>query len=413
MKVTDFKNTKKYTFVFIKWIIIALVVGAVGGAVGSLFHLCVDFVTEVRVKNDFIIYFLPIAGLVVAGMYKLTKSCDGVDTNCVIEAVQTEREVPFKMAPLIFGSTVITHLFGGSAGREGAALQLGGSIGYNIGKIFRLTKRELHLIVMLGMSAVFTALFGTPVTAVFFSMEVINVGIVHYTALIPAFVAVVTAKLIASGFGISPVAFNISSFPGFSFDLLWKTVVIAFFCALVGILFCFTLEKTEHLVKKLMPNIFVRGFAGGALIVLLTVLVGNNDYNGAGMDIIENAISGQTVPWAFILKIIFTAITVACGFKGGEIVPAFFIGSTFGCTIAPLLGLDASFGAVLGFVCLFCSAVNCPVASLMLALEVFGSKGILIFAVAVAVSYVASGNFSLYKSQKISYSKIENKFLNE
>ena len=163
----------------------------------------------------------------------------------------------------------------------------------------------------------------------------------------------------------------------------------------------------------MIPNTFLRASAGGILIALLTIVIGNNDYNGAGMDVIEKAMNGQAVPWAFMFKLILTAITVACGFKGGEIVPAFFIGSTFGCTVAPILGLSPSFGAMLGFVCLFCSAVNCPVASIMLALEVFGTNGLLVFSACVAVSYVVSGRFSLYKSQKISYSKIENKFINE
>lgn len=406
----EFSNNLK---IFIKWILIAFVVGAVGGAVGSIFHMCIDLVTEVRTQNSFLIYFLPLAGVFIAGLYKFTKSCGGVDTNCVIEAVQSDRRVPLRMTPLIFISTVVTHLFGGSAGREGAALQLGGSIGYNIGKIFKLTKRELHLIVMLGMSAVFTALFGTPVTAVFFSIEVINVGIIHYTALVPAFVSVITAKVIANLMGLSSVSFNFVSVPDFSLELLIKAVVLALLCSLVGIVFCIVLEKAEHYAHKFIPDIFLRGFAGGTLIVLLTLAIGNNDYNGAGMDIIEKAMGGSAVPWAFILKLILTAITVSCGFKGGEIVPAFFIGSTFGCTVAPLLGLNPSVGAMLGFICLFCSAVNCPVASIMLGLEVFGSGNLLIFAACVAVSYVVSGRFSLYKSQKISYSKIENKFINE
>lgn len=406
----EFKNNLK---IFIKWIIIAFIVGAVGGIVGSVFHICVDMVTEIRIKNSFLIYFLPLAGLFIAGLYKISKASDGVDTNCVIEAVQTDRNVPLKMTPLIFISTVITHLFGGSAGREGAALQLGGSIGYNIGKVLKLTKRELHLIVMLGMGAVFTALFGTPVTAVFFSMEVINVGIIHYTALVPAFVAVITAKMIANFMGLSSVNFSFVTIPEFSLELLLRSVVLALLCSLIGILFCVVLEKTEHYAHKMIPNTFLRASAGGILIALLTIVIGNNDYNGAGMDVIEKAMNGQAVPWAFIFKLILTAITVACGFKGGEIVPAFFIGSTFGCTVAPILGLSPSVGAMLGFVCLFCSAVNCPVASIMLALEVFGTNGLLVFSACVAVSYVVSGRFSLYKSQKISYSKIENKFINE
>jgi len=411
--LTDKKNIKVNTIIFFKWIIIAFAVGLVGGLAGSLFHLSIDYVTELRWHNTWLVYLLPLGGLTIAAMYKFSNSVCDVDTNCVIEAVREDKKVPFKMAPLIFAATVLTHLFGGSAGREGAALQLGGSIGYNIGRIFRLSKRELHLVVIIGMSAVFAALFGTPVTAMFFSLEVTTVGVLYYSALIPCFIAAFTGYKIASLFGISPVHFDGVTFSEITFVFIGQVALLALLCAVIAMLFCFVLEKTEHFTQKLMPNVLIRGVVGGVIIVILTFAVRTYDYNGAGMDVITRAISGNAVPYAFLLKIIFTAITVASGFKGGEIVPAFFIGSTFGCVIAPLLGLDAGMGAAIGFVCLFCGVVNCPVASIMLALEVFGGNNLLIFAVAVVVSYVMSGRKGLYKSQKISYSKIENKFINE
>ena len=171
------------------------------------------------------------------------------------------------------------------------------------------------------------------------------------------------------------------------------------------------MKKTHHLADKILPNSIVRGFVGGAIIVLLSLIIGSRDYNGAGMNVIEEALGGTARPEAFLLKILFTAITIAAGFKGGEIVPAFFIGSTFGCIAAPLVGINPAFGAAVGFVALFCGAVNCPLASTMLALEVFGAEGIYLFAAASFVSYMMSGCFGLYAKQKIVYGKTEAKYM--
>ena len=165
-------------------------------------------------------------------------------------------------------------------------------------------------------------------------------------------------------------------------------------------------------MEKLFKNKYLRAFVGAVVIVLLTLLVGTRDYNGAGMDIITRAISGEAKPEAFLLKILFTAVTIATGFKGGEIVPTFFIGSTFGCVASPLFGLDPTLGAAIGFIALFCGVVNCPVASIILSLEVFGPEGILFFAIACSVSYMMSGYFGLYESQKILYSKINDEYIN-
>ncbi len=407
------KASLDYVKTLVKWIILAAVVGLVGGVVGSVFHLSIDFVTELRNEKTWLIWLLPLGGLVIAVLYAAFKKQGRIDTNRVIDSVRTESAVPFVMAPLIFVSTVITHLVGGSAGREGAALQLGGSLGYAIGKLVRLDKSDKHIIVMSGMSAVFAALFGTPVTAMFFALEVTSVGVMYYVGLVPCVISAFVASRTALAFGLSPVRFyNAAISEVVSAGVMARIIILALLCALVSILFCLAIKRCEHYSKKLIPNQYLRAVLGGTMLVLLTALAGTTDYNGAGMDVISRAMSGQARYEAFLLKILFTAITISAGFKGGEIVPTFFIGSTFGCVAAELLGLDPSFGAAVGFVALFCGVVNCPVASFVLALEVFGGNAILTFAVVCAVSYMMSGYSSLYKSQRIMYSKLKDEYIN-
>lgn len=401
----------RYIKSFLKWTVLAILVGLAGGVTGSLFHECVDAVTNFRTQNVKIIFLLPLGGIVIAAIYDVFRSKGHIDTNRVIEAVRENESVPLVMAPLIFVSTVITHLLGGSAGREGAALQLGGSIGYNLGKVVKLNKNDTHIIVMAGMSSVFSALFGTPLTAAFFAIEVVSVGIMHYAALVPCLVSSLVAYEVAGAFNISPVCFDFVSFPKISVSFMAKVALLAALCALLSIAFCESIKKCEHISKRFMPNKYVRAFVGGAFVVALTAAIGSYDYNGAGMDVITRAMNGNALWYAFILKIVFTAITISAGFKGGEIVPTFFIGSTFGCVIGALLGLDAPIGAAIGFVALFCGVVNCPVASTMLALEVFGGEAMAPFAIVCAISYMLSGCFGLYKSQKIVYSKINEEYI--
>ena len=405
------KNLSDYFKTLIKWLMLATVIGAAGGFIGSLFHICVDHATELRLKNNWLIFLLPIGGLIITGMYRLFRSKGHIDTNLVIKSVRENNNIPLVMVPLIFISTVITHLLGGSAGREGAALQLGGGIGYNFGKLLRLNEKDMHIIVMSGMSSVFAALFGTPLTAAIFSLEVVSVGVFHYAGLLPCIIASVTAFGISQMFGISPVRFSFVVFQTVSTITVLKVVVLAIFCAAVSIIFCVSIKKCEHYSKKFIPNKYWRALIGGVVIVIITLTIRTYDYNGAGMDVISRAISGTAKPEAFIIKIIFTAITISAGFKGGEIVPAFFVGSTFGCVFGSLLGLDAGFSAAMGFVALFCGVVNCPVASMLLSLEVFGSEGMLFFAIVCGVSYMMSGYSGLYKSQKIIYSKLNGEYI--
>ena len=399
------QNIKEYIKPFFKWLFFAILIGVIGGILGGIFHKLLEIVTELREKNIWLILLLPLAGVLITALYMPFKNRGKLNTNRILDAVETDEKVPFILSPLIFVSTIITHLFGGSAGREGAALQLGGSLAYNIGRLFKLSKPDRHIMVMIGMSAFFSAMFGAPLTAAIFALEVIRVGYVRHCGFLPCVMASLVGYEISVLLGTHGVRFSID-FPGTTPELIIKVIMLSVLCAIVSILFCFAIKNASLYMHKFFRNAYARTIIGSLIVVLLSLIFRTTDYNGAGMHIIADAMSGEVVPWAFLLKIIFTAITIAAGFKGGEIVPTLFIGATFGCAIAPLLGMDASFAASVGFVALFCGVTNCPFASVALALEVFGADGILIYALACAVSFMMSGNFSIYKSQKIEGSKI-------
>lgn len=408
-----FEKVIKYVKTLIKWTVIAFVTGITGGTLGSVFGKCITYVTHLREVKPYVLFFLPLGGLVIAFMYKLYSKKGKIDTNRVIRSADGDENIPLVMIPLIFVSTVITHFLGGSAGREGAALQLGGCMGYNIGRIIKLKSENMHTIVMAGMSAVFSALFGTPVAAAVFSVEVVSVGVMHYMSLVPCLISSITAYLVSTKLGIVPEIFKFIEFGNINYVIYIKAMVIAVLCAVISITFCSSIKYSEKYMKKLFPNRYVRAVAGGVIIIILTLLIGSYDYNGAGMFVVERAMHGKARPEAFLLKILFTAITIGAGFKGGEIVPSFFIGSTFGCVVAKLIGLDPAFGAALGFIALFCGVVNCPIASLILSVEVFGADAFPVFAIVCAVSYMMSGRYGLYNSQKIVFSKTSDRLINK
>lgn len=407
-----FKSAMNYVRTFIKWLVISVVTGAVGGLVGTLFHISIDSVTELRGENPWILFFMPIGGLIIVFLYKVTKMWDNGGTNNVINSVKEKETVPFKLAPLIFISTVITHLVGGSSGREGAALQLGGSIGAQSAKIFRQDKMNENIVIMCGMSSVFSALFGTPITATVFAIEVISVGIMYYAGLVPCIFSALTAYVISKYFGVNPVHFTVSGIPPLGFSAVIRIIILAALCAVVSIIFCVSMRKTALFGKKLIKNDYLRAVCGGIIVILLTLLVGTYDYNGTGMNIVQKAIDGKANWYDFILKIIFTAVTLAAGFKGGEIVPTFFVGATFGCVCGSLLGLDPGFSAALGLTTLFCGVVNCPFAAFLLAIEIFGADGIIYYAMVSGIGYMLSGYYGLYSSQKIVYSKLRAEYIN-
>ena len=399
----------QYAVTLLKWMVLGGVIGLVGGIIGSLFHIGVDTATQVRLAHPWVLYLMPVGGLAIVGLYRLTKT-EGKGTNDIIASVHFGEQVPGLLVPVIFVSTVITHLCGGSAGREGAALQIGGGIGYQAGRLLRLGEKDLPLATLCGMSGVFAALFGTPLTATVFALEVISVGVLYYAGLVPCLTAALTGYLVSVLMGVPPTRFTVTV-PGLEVRTMLLVMVLALLCAVVSILFCRGLHGVEHLLKRTLKNPYLRVAVGAVVLVGLTLLT-NGDYNGAGMEVIGRAIAGQADPWAWVWKLLFTAITIGCGFKGGEVVPSFFVGAAFGCVAAGWLGLPAGFGAAMGLVSVFCGAVNCPLASIILSVELFGSGDLLYFAMACSISYLISGYCGLYSSQTILYSKLRAEFIN-
>ena len=406
------KSYAAYVLIFIKWLNIGLLLGVLGGLVGTAFCYSIGFVTGLREANPFLVWFLPLGGLVIVFLYKKC-GLHPTDTNGVLLAVHTPASISPSTGPLIFVGSTITHLFGGSAGREGAALQLGGVLGWHTAHLLRQPEKDTHVVVMTGMSAVFAALFGTPITAAIFAMEVASVGILHFSAIVPCLTSSLVASHLALALGVTPESFPLAVLPHVGTGNVAGAMLVAAVCGVLSIIFCIGLKKGHKYAKKLFPDSYLRIAVAGISISILTYILGTNDYNGAGMHIVEHAIHGHAEPEAFLLKIIFTVITMSCGYKGGEIVPAMFIGATAGCVIGELMGLPVGLGAAVGLVSMFCGSLNCPISAIFLGLEIFGADNLHFFAIAAAVSYVLSGNFGLYSEQKIMYSKIHPEFINK
>lgn len=396
---------------FIKWVVISVLIGVSVGLVGTAFYYGMQWATQFRREYPVIILGLPLAGIFILWTYHMMGRDNDKGTNTVLSAIRAEEEIPICMAPLIFISTLLTHLFGGSAGREGAALQLGGSMANWLGKRLHMSSKEINVIIMCGMAAAFSSLFGTPMAAAFFAMEVVSVGIMHYAALVPC----VFASLIASGvshmLGARGESFTILKIPEFGLIPAVKILILAALCAGVSICFCVALHRASALGKKYIQNKYVRIALAGVIILGLAALFRTTDYLGAGMDVIERSVAGEARPEAFALKILFTAVTLGAGFKGGEIVPSFFVGATFGCVMGQLLGISSSMCAAIGMTAVFCGVTNSPVSSILIALELFGMEAMPYFLIAVAVSYMLSGYYGLYHSQKIVYSKYKTEYL--
>ena len=396
---------KRYILAFVKWAILGTLIGALGGLLGAGFHHTLHAVTHVREHNNWLIFLLPVGGLMTIGLYRLLRLRNNRGTNEIIEATLEGRYVSRLVSPGIFLATTITHLFGGSAGREGAALQMGGSTASLLGHILRLKKQDRKVLTMSGMSAVFAGLFGTPLTACLFTMEFESVGTIFSPALLPCYLAAFVASRVSGALGVHAEGFPLEAVNALHFSSFWKYILLAIAISLLGVIMCRLFHTAEHWSQKLLPNPWIRISLGGLLILGMTLLVGDHRFNGAGMEMALQAVGGNTDWYSFALKMLFTAITLAAGFKGGEIVPTFCIGATFGCLLGGWLGIDPGFAAALGLVGLFCCATNSPLSAIVLSIEMFGSANLYAFALICVICFVLSGRTGLYASQILQFSK--------
>ena len=361
----------------LRWVVIGGLTGLACGLAGGAFSRVLSWVTQTRQANPWLIFCMPVAGLLIVWSYQALDMANDSGTNQIIASVRSGERPRLRLALLIFFSAALTHLTGGSAGREGAALQIGGSLAATLGKWLRLDER-----------------------------------ILHYSALFPGLFASLVSLGVTRWMGLRGEGWTLLGMPELSPRALLQVGGLAIACALVAILFCVVMHGSARLYRRVLPNPYLRVLAGAALVILLTVLEGSGTYNGAGSAFLNRVLAGgRADPWAFLLKMAFTALTLGAGFRGGEIVPTFFIGAAFGSAVAPLLGLEPAFGAAVGLIALFCGVVNCPLASILLSVELFGGGSIVFFALACALSYLLSGRFSLYSSQKLVYSKLEPRYI--
>lgn len=407
-----YERTRRDVNNFLKWLALAVLTGLVVGGASSVFAACIKYATEYRNSHLWVFLLLPIAGLIIVFLYEKMGRHDG-GTNQVLATIRSRDKVPFRSAPLIFVATLLTHLTGGSAGREGASIQFGGSIGSWLGKLVHLDEFDQHVIIMCGMSAAFAAVFGTPMAAAVFAMEVVSVGVMYYAALLPCVTASIIAAEFATGMGIFPETFPVDRIPVLTIESGIKMGIIATLCGVLSILFCVLLKWTGQIYGKYLKNPYIRVVVAGCLVIVITVLLQTKDYMGAGNELIARAIAtGDARPLDFLWKMILTAITMRAGYRGGEIVPAFAIGATFGCVMGNILGVSPEVAAAAGMVALFCGVTNCPITAMLISFELFGFSGAAYYLIAISISYAVSGYYSLYKDQTIVYSKYKARYIN-
>ena len=402
-----------YIKTFIKWAFLSIVVGALGGLIGAAFHHALHFVTHVRETHNWLIYLLPVGGLLTIALYQVLGIKRNRGTNEIIDAILEKKPVSPMVAPAVFLASGLTHLFGGSAGREGAALQIGGSMASGIGKLVGLKDHNRTILITCGMSAVFAGLFGTPLTAMIFCMEFESVGRLFTPALLPCYLAAFTASQVSAALGVHAETYILDTAAALNIANIGGSVLLAVLVSGLGAAMCHFFHTAEHLAASKLPNRWIRIAAGGAAVTLLTILVGDQRFNGAGMDMAMEALGGHADWYSFLLKMLFTALTLAAGFKGGEIVPTFCIGATFGCIAGTIFGLEPGFAAALGLIGLFCCVTNSPLASIVLSVEMFGGANLYLFALTCVICFVLSGNSGLYSSQIIRYEKIDRYLIKE
>lgn len=394
------------------WVFFGILIGLIVGSTTTLLLETNDYLgNEIRSKRDWLIYFLPLAGILIGYIYmnygKVYTNNTLNDTaelnNLMIDAVHGTKEVPRRMGPIVYLGTFLTVLFGGSTGREGAAIQMGGSVASAVNKFFKVNRLDTKTLMMSGISAGFGAAFGAPITGVVFGMEMSALGKLKFEAVVPCLIASFVGHYVTTAaWGHEHETFILENVPDASIVTFLKVILLAILFSLISVCYCQLRHGIQHYSEKIFKkNHMKRAFYGGLIIVALTFIIGPQDYNGRGLEMLEQSFQEQVPPFAFLAKLVFTAITLGTGFVGGEAIPLFFIGATLGNALHTFIDLPLSFLAALGLIATFCAGANTPLAAFLLAMELFDGQGLVYFFVACLVSYLFSGQHGLWPSQKI------------
>lgn len=399
---------------FVKWGMFSIIVGFIGGAVGAAFVRLILWATGTRQQHAWLLFCMPLAGILIVWLHEFFREKGNRGTDLVLEAVRGDKPVDNQIPPLIFVSTILSHLVGASAGREGAALQMGGGLGGFVASRFGFgfEERDRKIAVMAGMSAVFAAVFGTPVAAAVFPIEVISVGLFYFSALVPCILCAFIGYYVSILFGVTFESFAITNVPEFTLDSAGIVIILGILCGLCAQLFCRVLHLANRLYSRYTPNSYVRILTASAIFIAGTLLCGTDLYEGTSTAIIEHSLAGSIPYEAFLLKMLFTAVALGGKFKGGEIVPVFCVGAAFGCAFGNLIGFSPELCAACGIAGVFVGATNCPIATLLIALEMLSHEGMPFYALVIAVSFLFSGYTSLYGAQRIVYSKTSPLYIN-
>lgn len=393
-------------FYLVKWGFYAGIVGVLVGCLSAFFLLALDVATSERLAHPWLLFGLPFAGALISYLYFKFGKNAGRGNNLVIEQANGGNEpIPKRLIPLTLVGTLATHLFGGSAGREGTAVQMGGSVADSIGSLFKISSKERRILIICGMSAGFSSVFGTPIAGTLFALEVLALGFFREEGLFPSLWAALVANWVTLSFGVVHHVYQMGPIPVASFGLIVKIMLAALCFGLIGRLFSRLTAFFKTLFKKWFVHPALRSFIGGLLIISMVFIIGSRDYLGLSLPMIDQAFNGETSPFAFLLKLLFTAVTLGTGFQGGEVTPLFVIGATLGSTLAPLLGIGIPFLTGLGFIGVFAGATNTPIACFVMGLELFGTESLPYLFLVCVISYLFSGNFGIYESQKIGIQK--------
>lgn len=391
---------------FLKWIFISTIVGCLTGTVAASFLKSLEIATTLRNNNPWLLFILPIGGAFVSFLYSKYGKTSSKGNNLIIDKINNNSgHIPLRMAPLVFLGTFITHLFGGSAGREGTGVQIGSSISEGVGRLLKLDKVDTKIILMCGISSGFAAVFGTPLAGTIFGLEIATLGTMSYGGLIPCFASAFIGNLVTEAWSIHHTHYDILGIPDITYTVVLKVIVAAILFGLISKLFSELTHKLKEIFSSGFENTAIKSMVGGFIIIAFTYIIGNRDYLGLSLPLMKDSFTGQVSPFAFLSKLIFTSFTLGTGFQGGEVTPLFVIGSTFGNTLSSILHISPSFLAALGLIGVFAGATNAPITSFILGLEMFGSYGMEYMFMTCAISYLFSGHSGIYISQKISTSK--------